>query len=303
MRTVGIPFLLTATVVSGTGCIHAQNYLDSSGPRYAGGSVAALEAPGNLRVVTFNIRYARQVDRAIELLRANAALRGADVVTLQEMDGPGVKRMAEALGLAYVYYPAAVHPEGGKDFGNAILVRGRILADHKVVLPHPGRFGGMRRIAVAVTAEVGGRRVRVYSTHLGTPKDVSAAGRREQVAAIVEDAGVTDDPVLVAGDFNNRGGVATAFESAGFAWLTRDVGRTISIFSWDHVFARGLRLGEVRSGAIDSAGASDHRAVWVELAPAATAPPGLLAAQDGPGRAVGGMAVSTALRSEPPPTR
>jgi endonuclease/exonuclease/phosphatase family metal-dependent hydrolase len=269
-------YVLASAVASGPGCAAVQNYLDLSGPRYASPAapeptlenVVPTEAVQGLQVVTFNIKYARQIDRAIDLLRAEGPLRGADVIALQEMDAPGVERIARALGLAYVYYPAAVHPKAGKDFGNAVLVRGRIEEDHKLILPHAGRFGGMRRIAVAVTAQVEGQRLRIYSTHLGTPKEVSSAARQAQVAAILEDARHADAPVVVAGDCNARGGVAAAFQAAGFRWPTEEVGRTISLFSWDHVFVRGLD-GELplRSGAVDSRGASDHRAVWVELPP------------------------------------
>lgn len=284
LRVRGIPaLLLVAALAAGPGCAAVHNYLDLSGPRYAGGLVSeetvdgfvSEQATGGLRLVTFNIKYARQIDRAIDLLRADGPLRQADVIALQEMDAESVERIAEALGLAYVYYPAAVHPAGGKDFGNAVLVRGVIEEDHKLVLPHPGRFGGMRRIAVGVTARVAGQRLRIYSTHLGTPKDVTSAARKAQVAAIVQDARTADGPVLVAGDCNARSGVAEAFQAAGFDWVTRDVGRTIAWFSWDHVFVRGLAPDpRVRSGAVDSLGASDHRAVWVELPlePAVTAP-------------------------------
>lgn len=239
-----------------------------------GGFVSAQAAHG-LRFVTFNIKYAREIDRAIDLLRADGPLQQADVIALQEMDAQSVERIAAALGLAYVYYPAAVSPGGGKDFGNAVLVRGVIEEDHKLVLPHPSRFGGMRRIAVAVTARVAGQRLRIYSMHLGTPRDVTSAARKAQVEAIVEDARTADGPVVVAGDCNARSGVAAAFQAAGFDWVTRDVGRTIAWFSWDHVFIRGLASDpRARSGAVDSRGASDHRAVWVELPlePATIAP-------------------------------
>jgi endonuclease/exonuclease/phosphatase (EEP) superfamily protein YafD len=51
------------------------------------------------------------------------------------------------------------------------------------------------------------------------------------------------------------------------------VGRTIAVFSWDHVFLRGVPASAaLRSGAADSRGASDHRAVWVELPLPANAP-------------------------------
>jgi endonuclease/exonuclease/phosphatase family metal-dependent hydrolase len=263
-----LPLLL---VLAGAACAPIRNYTDHAGPRYAGGTPRP-SSPHTLRLVTFNIRFAREIRGAIELLRANPQLKDADVIALQEMDSAGVERIAEALGLAYVYYPAAARADG-KDFGNAVLVRGRIEEDHKLVLPHPGRFGGMRRIAVGVTAEVAGRRLRVYSTHLGTPKDVSASARREQVAAILRDARNAGVPVLVAGDFNNRDQIARAFQEAGFQWATSGVGRTIALFSWDHVFLSGVPASApLRSGAADSGGASDHRAVWVELQLSASAP-------------------------------
>jgi len=91
------------------------------------------------------------------------------VVTLQEMDAPGVERLARALGYDYVYYPAAVHPTAGKDFGNAILVRGRILADHKVLLPYPSRSRGLQRIAVAAEQMKDGKWSAVPNTQLSTP--------------------------------------------------------------------------------------------------------------------------------------
>jgi endonuclease/exonuclease/phosphatase family metal-dependent hydrolase len=259
--------LLLALAAWAPACAPVHNYVERVGPRYAGEWLGGA-APGSLRIVSFNIRYAREIERAIEVLRESPALRDADVIALQEMDAYGVRRIAQELGLAWVYYPAAIHPRGGKDFGNAVLVRGTILDDAKLVLPHPGRFGGMRRIAVAVDAEVDGQPLRVYSAHLGTPKDLSAAGRRDQVAAILAHARSARSPVVVAGDFNNRGVVGAVFEQAGYRWATRDVGATIALFSWDHVFVRGFATGAaVESGAAPNGGASDHKPVWVELGP------------------------------------
>src|SRR5688572_1734158 len=111
-RRIVLP-IVVASLLSGSAFGAAHDYLERSGPRYARGLVAAdasvQESRRELKVVTFNIRYAREVERAIELLRLSEVLQEADVIALQEMDGAGVRRMAEALGLAYVYYPAAVH--------------------------------------------------------------------------------------------------------------------------------------------------------------------------------------------------
>jgi hypothetical protein len=45
------------------------------------------------------------------------------------------------------------------------------------------------------------------------------------------------------------------------------VGDTISIFSWDHIFVRGLGVPDVApAGKVrDVRGASDHRPVWASL--------------------------------------
>jgi endonuclease/exonuclease/phosphatase family metal-dependent hydrolase len=222
-----------------------------------------------LKVVTFNIRYAIHVDRAIVLLRDREPLRGADIVVLQEMDAPGVDRIARALGDDYVYYPGAFHPTGGKDFGNAVLARGPIADDRKIILPHWSRFRQMQRIAVAATVSLRGDRIRVYSVHLANVGDLGRSDRADQAAAILRDAQGWSGPAIIAGDFNDRDTVATAFQAAGFQWLTRDIGPTVHVSSWDHIFARGFRLAAPGAAAVvaDNGGASDHRPVWAELLP------------------------------------
>jgi endonuclease/exonuclease/phosphatase family metal-dependent hydrolase len=244
----------------------AHNYAATGGPRYAGRYSRPTGAPG-LRVVTFNVKFAREIDRAIELFRSDPELSRAAVVALQEMDAPGVDRLARALGYDYVYYPAAYHPTAGKDFGNAILVRGRILADHKLTLPHPSRSRGLQRIAVAADVEVAGQRLRVYSVHLETPAEIWPWQRREQVQAILADTRGAGR-VVIAGDFNDRDVVGPLLEGAGYRWASRDARRTVGLFAWDHVFARGLdpQGGSARSGVVrDNRQASDHRPVWAVL--------------------------------------
>ena len=138
---VGAALLVTA------GCGHIQSHLDPDGPRFAG---AAADAPPDpepaLRVVTFNVEFAEHVDRAIEELTGEPALRTADVVLMQEMNVPGIRAVAAALRFHYVYYPATQRGSGG--FGNAVLSRWPIVEDHKLVLPHPSPANGERRVAV-----------------------------------------------------------------------------------------------------------------------------------------------------------
>jgi endonuclease/exonuclease/phosphatase (EEP) superfamily protein YafD len=91
------------------------------------------------------------------------------------------------------------------------------------------------------------------------------SGQDAQAQAVVDDAAGSRDPVLIAGDLN-RMGAGHVFARAGFHWLTRKVGRTHHVWSFDHVFLRGIEPGAVRAASVDEALAtSDHRAVWTSL--------------------------------------
>lgn len=260
--------LLVVTVLATGACSNALNYADPAGPRYAGGFGGADADPA-LRIVTFNIKFSREIDRAIELFQKNHDLQNPDIIALQEMNNAGVDRIARALGMSYVYYPAAFHPQGSGDFGNALLVKGTIESDHKLILPHTSRIRHMLREAVAADVVVDGIRLRAYSVHLETPFQISASDRRDQARAILQDAARYPGPVVIAGDFNSRDVVGDVFGGAGFEWVTRDAGHTISFFSWDHVFVRGLTLkAPPRKGIVlNNNGASDHLPVWAELLP------------------------------------
>jgi endonuclease/exonuclease/phosphatase family metal-dependent hydrolase len=248
-------------------CATAHNYPDASGPRFAG-SFAGQPRAAAIRVVSFNVKYGRNLTGAAALLRGDVRLKGADVIALQEMDERGVECLARSLGLNYVYYPAAAVFGGHRNFGNAILSPWPIEDDRKLVLPHPGRWRHMQRIAVAATVRVRDQvPIRVLSLHLETPISLGPGGKRDQARAVLEStAGYPR--VVVAGDFNGHS-VAEVFVEGGLVWLTRDIGHTISRFSWDHLLARGLRLLDCTSvGAAPNAyKVSDHVPVWADLVP------------------------------------
>jgi endonuclease/exonuclease/phosphatase family metal-dependent hydrolase len=261
--------VLAACALSGAlatgGCAAATNYLDPVGPVYRDSSHAALEFDHAIRVVTFNIQYARHIDRAIEALRSHPALRGADIVALQEMDAPGVEAIARALRMNYVYYPISVHPRAGRDFGNAVLSPWPIDDSRKLLLPHLSRVRKQARAAVEARIRIGGQSVQVYSLHLGSPLTTGGGDRRRQAAALLASVRSIREPVIVAGDLNSHG-IGAQFESEGFAWPTKDVGATVHGFSFDHVFVRGLPLaGAVAGVARDVRDASDHRPVWADV--------------------------------------
>jgi endonuclease/exonuclease/phosphatase family metal-dependent hydrolase len=280
MRLQGFAAPLLLFVV-GSACATGLNYSHPLYPRYAGRvpgnegkgrgrsgdiqlAAATSETPATLKIVTFNIQFARQIDRAIQLLSSQESLRGADVIALQEMDAPSTSRIARALGMSYVYYPATVHPQTHRDFGDAILSRWPITEDRKILLPHYGMIERTQRIATAVTIQVGELPIRVYSMHLGTWVEVTNAGKRDQVETLLADAGRYQH-VLIAGDANSFE-IGTVFRSAGYRWATEHNPPTEKFFRWDHVFARGLDAvkGDAPTTGVvrDNLGASDHKPVW-----------------------------------------
>jgi endonuclease/exonuclease/phosphatase family metal-dependent hydrolase len=255
---------------AGAGC-WSYNYSSPLGPRYAGAAVpqtepAALSKTGTIRVVTFNVQYAQRVDRAISLIQSTPELRTADVITLQEMDAPGARRIADALHMGYVYYPASIARKTRRDFGDAVLSRWPIVADRKVVLPHRARLEGTQRIATAATIDVHGLPVRVYSVHLATMIELGPGSRREQARVIVADAAAYPR-VIVSGDMNSSS-IGEEFQRAGFEWVTHRNPHTHHFWTFDHVFLKGLTpAGSPATGVVrDTLGASDHRPVWAVAA-------------------------------------
>src|SRR4051812_19026517 len=70
-------------LVAVAGCAQASNLMAPAGPRFAADYAAApaSAAHGPIRVVSFNIRYAREIARATEILR-RPPLAGADLMAL-----------------------------------------------------------------------------------------------------------------------------------------------------------------------------------------------------------------------------
>jgi endonuclease/exonuclease/phosphatase family metal-dependent hydrolase len=264
---------LAVAVLAGTwlssGCAPTTNLLSTNQPAFLGSyAPATLSSKAPLRVVTFNIRESRQIDRAIAVLRSDS-VRDADVVALQEMSEGGVERIARALRLNYAYYPAVIHHRTGGYYGPAILSRWPIERSWKVLLPHGSWDRGQRRTATAAVVRANGLRILVYAVHLETVVKLSPAKRAEQARAVTEDAKDFRGPVVIAGDLNDYG-MAARIHDQGYTWLTEWVGATHTIFSMDHILTRGLvpaapsSVGVVR----EVRGASDHHPVWAVLVPA-----------------------------------
>ena len=258
--------ILLVAILVVAGCRTGRNYPTPEGPRYAGeppqGSARGRAASVTLRVASFNIEFALRVDSALAVLASEPALRGADVLLLQEMNGRATRQVAEALGLWYVYYPAIFHFRTDRDVGNAVLSRWPILEDRKIVLPHVSRFVRTQRAATATTIRVGQVPVRVYSTHLGTMSDLAPAARRDQLRAILADA--EQYPRVVIGGDMNDAGVGQVALASGYDWPTQHGPATTILGRLDHIFFKGLAAPDsVAAGTVlDAGGASDHLPVW-----------------------------------------
>jgi endonuclease/exonuclease/phosphatase family metal-dependent hydrolase len=282
---------LFAGLAALSGCRTGRNYDRADGPRFASSpapepaawrpAATSLPAdaddrrPDTLRIVSFNVKFAQQIDSAIRILRTDTALRAADVVLLQEMDEAGTQRIAQAMAMSYTYYPAAHLFEQQRDFGNAVLSRWPIESDAKIVLPHVSRFQRTQRIATAATIRVRQSRVRVYSAHLGTIADVFPGERRHQLRAILADA-ARFPHVIIGGDMNNHG-VGRVASASGYEWPTEHGPSTVKLWRWDHIFVRGLTVPatDATGTVLDVGRASDHRPVWTTV---------ILSNQDSTGR-------------------
>jgi endonuclease/exonuclease/phosphatase family metal-dependent hydrolase len=277
-----------AVLIAGCASAPAQNYLDSAGPRYAGGfrsGEADADNEETFLVVSFNVKMGEEPDNALKVLR-NAGLDQADVLLLQEMDLEGTIEMAEDLGFNYVYYPATLHPWSHRLFGVAVLSPWPIQGDHKIRLPDftDSRDPAAKASMVDVTW-VKGTPVGVVNAHLQL--GLSPVQVEEQVRVIVDCAfsGNCENPqapllpqlqyVVLAGDFNTSqdGKMRAADGVLTEAGLRRvpGIGRTYKYLFFglgklDHIYASPtLEVEESGQERGFFATGSDHFPVYARL--------------------------------------
>jgi endonuclease/exonuclease/phosphatase family metal-dependent hydrolase len=239
------------------------------GPVCVGEPGAAVDSDPSLRIVSYNVAYARRVDLAIEAL-TQAPLVGADILALQEMDAPGVEAIGRKLGYGWVYFPVTVHPKSKRDFGNALLSPWPMRNVRKLMLPHKSLIYNQSRAATVADIAVAGREMRVYSTHLGAPLGTSGGRRKDQIETILADAKNTSLPVIILGDFNSLS-IAQYVSTQGYTFVTAHIAPTTNRFRFDHILVRGLPEAEGASAGTWSEGpkASDHHPIWAVLPPVA----------------------------------
>jgi len=141
-----------------------------------------------VKLVSYNIQYGRGRDGVFDLPRITAAIAGADIIALQEVERywqrSGMRdqpqEIADLLGEYYWTYGPGVDldcstraADGSLDnrrrqFGNMLLCRSPILSSRNHLLPKYGSLGPMsiQRCALEGVIDSASRRLRVYSVHL-----------------------------------------------------------------------------------------------------------------------------------------
>jgi endonuclease/exonuclease/phosphatase family metal-dependent hydrolase len=268
-------FYIAIIALAIAACGSISNYMSPDGPVYIGEYAEEHQLfDGTIRVVSYNIKFGKKTDEAIEELKTHKVLRAPDIILLQEMDGDNVEKMARTFDYNYVYYPASVHKRHGKDFGNAVLSRWPITDRRKIILPHKSPFSNQRRTATEARINIAGHEVLAYSVHTETFW-LSREKRLEQADSIARS--IPDDAlyVVVGGDFNTVFAMSIReteeiFARADMIRASDGVGITaeegpfgLIDVELDHVFTRGMTV--IDRGKSEMTKASDHYPVWLTL--------------------------------------
>jgi endonuclease/exonuclease/phosphatase family metal-dependent hydrolase len=197
-------------------------------------TVFPAQERAGLVLVSYNIHHAEGVDGKLSLERIADDIRHADIVALQEVDNNFGQRsefanqaesLADSLNMYYVYAANldfdASTVENGKirnarrQYGTAILSRYPIEFSRNYPLPkiEYTNLSSEQRGLLEAQVDIGGKKLRVYCTHLAA---TSAEQRLLQIKAvkdIVSRAGIVGAPqgnsplaasFVLMGDFNFR---------------------------------------------------------------------------------------------------
>jgi endonuclease/exonuclease/phosphatase family metal-dependent hydrolase len=184
-----------------------------------------------MKVVSYNIQFGRGMDGVIDLVRTCGAIRGADIICLQELD-QGWKRSGEKdqpveiAGLMPSYYyvygssfdvDASNRAAHGavinrrRRHGNMILSRWPILSSRSINLPkhhHPDKFN-MQMTCVEAVIDTGAIVIRVYSYHAGYLDSAERLAQVGEFASVftrspVEKGAWSGKPDIDGDDWSNR---------------------------------------------------------------------------------------------------
>lgn len=241
-------------------------------------NVVPMAERGELRVVSWNIRYGSRFDRVAEQIRR----LDADIYVLQEVDlfcrrsgnRNVAKDLADLIGANWVF--AGEFQEIGQSTGGVPALTGQaILSRYPITeasaIPFRAQTWARWRLnpiqprrggRLALRATTAG--VDVYNAHLESGRHDRL--RRRQLEEVLGAAASDREtvPSLLAGDFNNGPNVSAVFQAMTTAGFTnvlppgadRQVTRPHRAYPIDWIFTRQLRAtaGQV----VRVEGASDH---------------------------------------------
>lgn len=273
--------LLVAAALAG--CAHAppaDRSIEATFPQAA----PSAPLPRDFRVVTFNL-HGQPGAPVIQAFEQDPALRGVDLIVLEEVHGHGgcstACEMAEALGFHAVYEPEFADRDGSD--GVAIVSRAPIDSAAAIELPYYNVHlnDEHRRAALVATLRIAGHPVTVYAVHLTNRLTVSQRAR--QILPVLLHAAKQPTPVIIAGDFNTspftwlahvipiptgtqdnrleelmrRHGFDTPVASSGATsrWLAMKL---------DGIYTRGFQVR--RFATAEALDVSDHLALWAAMA-------------------------------------
>lgn len=221
-----------------------------------------------MRVATWNLQHGVPDPKGPpDLARGLAPLRAldADIYALQELDrgrwrtrfAHQAARLGDALGGEVLWAPAKHRLWAAQ--GNALIVRGAVLAHEVLTLPGPGE----RRVAIVATVVVRGGQWSIATTHLSLEPAFAVLQLERTLDALEGSPG----PWVLVGDLNLRPErVAPIAGAVGYQLL--DGPPTINARTGlnrrlDHVLVQGAT---VTASGVAKLPVSDHLAVWADLA-------------------------------------
>lgn len=242
----------------------------------------------NLKIITFNVHFGKNIKAIANAFIRNKNLRDADIIFLQEIEHHKIEglsraeRLAAALGLKHAYVPAREIKAKGTH-GLAILSRYDLANVKVIALPKHALLARSRpRIAMTATADVRGTRVMLANVHLDTT--INSAERIAQVKVLIDELkkGRTQK-IILGGDLNmlpfyfyrslplfyrnQRKRLHEYFAKEGFSNHNESGGYTLKRgfvrFELDAIYARNIRT--IRCGVERSVRVSDHKPVWLEV--------------------------------------
>ncbi|MDJ0957412.1 MAG: endonuclease/exonuclease/phosphatase family protein [Arenicellales bacterium] len=215
----------------------------------------------SLQVATYNIHGTKGMDGVRDLNRTAQAIKGADIVALQEVHtcwkSNQAERLATTIGLGYLFIPTL--RRWFRDYrGNGLLTRFPVKHWQTHLLPNVA--GHRYRVYSIAEVVLDNKILSILFTHLHTRK-----GREQQLKIVLDHFGSLPLPAILLGDLNTTGEDPTfkenlpadAIDAVGNALGSQDSAERI-----DWILVRGL---DINSGGYLGKGVSDHPYYWVEV--------------------------------------